>query len=59
VSWNVTGGSGKEAYDGEGRRVAHQTTSGVTTTTTYYVGGLEEVDGASGTVTSPGEIARS
>jgi hypothetical protein len=31
--------------------VAHQTTSGVTTTTTYDVGGLEEVDAASGAVT--------
>jgi RHS repeat-associated protein len=52
VSWNVTGGSGKEAYDGAGRRVAHQTTSGVTTTTTYDVGSLEEVDAASGAVTT-------
>jgi hypothetical protein len=51
VSWNVTGGSGKAAYDGAGRRVAHQTTSGITSTTTYDVGGLEEVDGASGAVT--------
>jgi YD repeat-containing protein len=28
VSWTITDGSGKEAYDGEGHRVAHQTTSG-------------------------------
>jgi hypothetical protein len=31
--------------------VAHQTTSGITNTTTYYVGSLKEVDGASGAVT--------
>jgi RHS repeat-associated protein len=51
VSWSMPGGSGKEADDGAGRRVAHQTTSGVTSTTTYCVGGLEEVDAASGAVT--------
>ena len=51
TSWTISGGSGKEAYDGDGHRVAHQTTSGVSTTTTYYVGTLEEVDAASGAVT--------
>jgi RHS repeat-associated protein len=51
VRWTAGGVAGTEAYDGEGQRVAHQTTSGVTTTTTYYVGGVEEVDAASGTIT--------
>ena len=34
VRWTAGGVTGTEAYDGEGQRVAHQTTSGVTTTTT-------------------------
>jgi RHS repeat-associated protein len=51
LSWSTSGGTttGKEAYDGEGHRVAHQTTTSGVTTTTYYLGNLEEVTG--GTLT--------
>jgi RHS repeat-associated protein len=38
-------------YDGEGNRVEQQTTQGGTTTTTIYVGGLEEIT-ATGTTTT-------
>jgi RHS repeat-associated protein len=51
VRWTAGGVTGTEAYDGEGQRVAHQTTSGATTTTTRYISGVEEVNAASGTVT--------
>ncbi|HEX8730342.1 MAG TPA: hypothetical protein VF739_17060 [Ktedonobacterales bacterium] len=42
----ATNSSASYAYDGEGQRVAQQTTSGATTTITdYLAGGLEEVTG--------------
>jgi YD repeat-containing protein len=58
------GATAGDAYDGEGHRVAQSVTAGGSTTTTYYVAGLEEqanVSGGTSTLTKyyavPGVIS--
>jgi YD repeat-containing protein len=68
TSWqsapSTPGATAGYAYDGEGHRVAQSVSAGGSTTTTYYVAGLEEqanVSGGSSTLTKyysvPGVIS--